>query len=51
MEQIEPPDGTEPNDKPLRRILVLAAIVLASFILAAVAVYAVAFLILAPMMQ
>ncbi len=46
MEQIE----TDPKDKPLRRILVIAVIALAGVVLAAVAIYAAAFLILAPMM-
>ncbi len=51
MEQIEPTTGTEPKDKPLRRILVIAGIALAGLILAGVAIYAAAFLILAPLMQ
>lgn len=45
---------TEPADtrkRPLRRILVVSAIVLGALILLGVAIYAAAFLILAPMMQ
>jgi phage shock protein PspC (stress-responsive transcriptional regulator) len=51
MGQTEPSDDAEPKDRPLRRILVIAAIALAALMLAAVAMYAIAFLILAPMMQ
>ncbi|UXA19265.1 hypothetical protein [Mycobacterium sp. SMC-4] len=47
-------DDREPADarrRPLRRILVVSAIVLAALLLAGVAIYTAAFLILAPMMQ
>lgn len=39
------------NTKPLRRILVIAAITLAVLLLIGVAIYAGVFLMLAPMMQ
>lgn len=39
------------NTKPLRRLLVIAAIALAVLALIGVAIYAGAFLMLAPMMQ
>jgi hypothetical protein len=51
MDEIEPRTRTEPKDKPLRRILVIAGIVLAVLVAIGVAIYAGAFLILAPMMQ
>jgi hypothetical protein len=38
------------DTRPLRRILITAAVVLAALILVAVAVYALVFVILAPMM-
>ncbi|MDY6998223.1 MAG: hypothetical protein SW019_16620 [Actinomycetota bacterium] len=45
------PAGTDPPDRPLRRILMIAGVVLVGLVLIAVAVYAAAFLMLAPMMQ
>ncbi len=51
MEDTAPRAGTEPKDKPLRRILVGAGIVLAVLIVIGAAIYAGAFLILAPTMQ
>ncbi|MGE2836605.1 hypothetical protein [Mycobacterium sp. SMC-4] len=48
MNDIEPADA---HRRPLRRILVISAMVVGALILLAVAIYAGAFLILAPMMQ
>lgn len=50
MGQMEPTDD-EPQDRPLRRILVIAAIVVGVIVLIGVAIYAGAFLILAPIMH
>jgi len=51
MEEIKPSTGAEPNDRPLRRVLVIAGLVLAALIVIAALIYAGAFLMLAPMMQ
>jgi hypothetical protein len=53
MEQTEPrtPLGDATDTRPLRRVLITAALIIVGILLVAVAIYAGAFMILAPMMQ